>query len=309
VKPNHYPSHVQTELDEYTQAIEYLTQQLAKTQDAIDNARERLSGGFQKDEEYHDMCATLDQLVAAKSTLERKFNSATLTLSDAKSWLDALPDDAVLEPVASTKPDGLDLGTVEHRIRDAEDEIQRLGAVPVPPSDIKSRVEAHVASLARPKVSGIASGQQLRVSWPSDTPALLAFLRPDEMTGALLQEIERQSNLADAAAATQATHRRAAGRDRHVATASLGARCGHQRTAACGGVGCQSCGGKEIARRLSGTSGDAVEPRCFTIRRGAGPVRRCPVLSKQRRTARGRELIPGAAGTFGKVIWPVIAKG
>jgi hypothetical protein len=82
-----------------------------------------------------------------------------------------------------------DLTTIEHRIRDAEDEVQRLRAVPVPPPDIKERVREYVATLARPKVSGI--GQQLRVIWPNDTAAVLALLLPEQMTSALLQEIER----------------------------------------------------------------------------------------------------------------------
>ena len=55
---------------------------------------------------------SLDQLVKDKPVLERKLNAAKYTLADAKAWLDALPDDAVLEPVASTKPDGFDLDAV-----------------------------------------------------------------------------------------------------------------------------------------------------------------------------------------------------
>lgn len=160
---------------------------------AGDGARERLGGGFQRDQEYKDLRVTLDQLIVDKPALERKLNAAKYILADAKAWLDALPDDAVLELVASTKPDGFDLDAVQSRIRDAEDEAQRLRGVPVPPPDIKERVREYVATLARPKVSGI--GQQLRVSWPNDTAALLALLLPDETTSALMREIERQSNL------------------------------------------------------------------------------------------------------------------
>jgi hypothetical protein len=93
----------------------------------------------------------------------------------------------------TTEPDGTDLAALQHRIREAEDEVQRLRAVQVPPPDIKERVREYVATLARPKVSGI--GQQLRVTWPNDTAAVLALLLPEQMTSALLQEIERQSNL------------------------------------------------------------------------------------------------------------------
>jgi hypothetical protein len=52
-------------------------------------------------------------------------------LTDARAFLEALPDDAVLEPVKVVKPNGLDLDTVWRRIEDAEDEVKRLRAVPI----------------------------------------------------------------------------------------------------------------------------------------------------------------------------------
>jgi hypothetical protein len=55
MKQNHMPNHVQAGLDKFTQAVEHLTLQLAKTQDAIDGARTRLGGGFQGDQEYQDL--------------------------------------------------------------------------------------------------------------------------------------------------------------------------------------------------------------------------------------------------------------
>jgi hypothetical protein len=124
-----------------------------------------------------------------------KLDSAQYTLKNCRAFLDALPDDAVLTPVASVKPNGIDLDTVWRRIEDAEDEVKRLRAVPVPSSDIEERIREYVAALARPQVSGIGTGQRLQVRWPDDPIAVLALLLPDEMVDALMQEIERQANL------------------------------------------------------------------------------------------------------------------
>ena len=83
-----------------------------------------------------------------------------------------------LEPVKAVKPNGADLHTVRRRIADAEGEIARLTAIPIPSSDIEGRIEQYVAALARPKVSGVATGQRLQVSWPNDVIAVLALCSP-----------------------------------------------------------------------------------------------------------------------------------
>ena len=194
MKRNHFPDHVQDKLDKFERVVAHLTQQVARTQDAITSARERLTGGFQRDSEYKDMRASLDKLVADKPMFASKLDSAQYTLKNCRAFLDALPDDAVLTPVASVKPNGVDLDTVWRRIEDAEDEVKRLRAVPVPSSDIEARIREYVAALARPQVSGIATGQRLQVIWPDDVIAL-ALLLPDQMTNALLKEIDRLANL------------------------------------------------------------------------------------------------------------------
>jgi hypothetical protein len=141
------------------------------------------------------MRATLDKLVADKPMFASKLDSAQYTLKNCRAFLDALPDDAVLTPVASVKPNGVDLDTVWRRIEDAEDEVKRLRAVPVPSSDIADRIGEYVNALARPKVTGIAAGQQFQVHWPDDVIAVLALLLPDQMKNALLKEIDRLANL------------------------------------------------------------------------------------------------------------------
>ena len=195
MKRNHIPDHVQLKLDKFERTVAHLTQQVSRTQEAIDSARERLTGGFQKDSEYYDMRATLDKLIADKPMFASKLDSAQYTLKNCRAFLDALPDDAVLTPVAPVKPNGLDLDTVWRRIEDAEDEVKRLRAVPVPSSEIEDRIREYVAALARPQVSGIATGQQLQVRWPDNVIAVLALLLPEQMTNALLKEIDRLANL------------------------------------------------------------------------------------------------------------------
>jgi DNA repair exonuclease SbcCD ATPase subunit len=195
MRRNHVPNHVLLKLDALERVVEQLTKQLTETQAAIDRARQRLSGGFQQDQDYRDVRASLAKLVADLPTTENKLAAARGTLADARAFLTALPDDAVLEPVTTVKPDGHDLATVQRRIDDAEDEVERLHAVPTPSSDIEERVREYVAALARPKVSGIGTGQRLQVEWPDDVIAILALLLPEQMVATLMKEIERQSNL------------------------------------------------------------------------------------------------------------------
>ena len=97
-----------------------------------------------------------------------KLDEAQYILDDCKAFLADLPDDVTLEPVKAVKPNGADLHTVRRRIADAEEEIARLSAIPVPAPDIEGHIEEYVSALARPKVTGVATGQRLQVSWPND---------------------------------------------------------------------------------------------------------------------------------------------
>lgn len=195
MRRNHIPSHVQSKLDKLERQIAVVTQQVSKNKEAITAARGRLSGGFENDGEYADLRAALDKLVADKPILERKLDDAQYSLADAKAFLAGLPDDATLEPIAPVKPNGADLASVRRHIANAEDEIARLAAVPTPSSDIEERIEGYVDALARPKVTGMGAGQQLRVDWPHDVIAVLALLLPEQMVKALSHEIERMANV------------------------------------------------------------------------------------------------------------------
>jgi hypothetical protein len=193
MKRRSIPEAVLAKLAKFEQAVENLTQRVARTQDSIVSARQRLTGGFRTDQEYNDLYSTLKQLVADKPILERKLSAAEHRLSDCRAWLDALPDDAVLEPV-KVKPNGSDLEGIRQRIKDAEDELKKLASVPVPSADIKKRIEDYVGSLARPRVSGIAKGETLRVSWPDDKISVVALLLGDRMVEVLSQQAERMAN-------------------------------------------------------------------------------------------------------------------
>jgi hypothetical protein len=187
------PEAVLAKLAKFEKQAEYRTRKVTQTREAIASARQRLTGGFAKDSECYDLRATLDRLLEDLSASEGNEEAAKYTLSTCKTWLDELPDDAVLE-VVKVKPNGHSLSDVRQRIKDAEDELKKLASVPVPPADIRERVEAYVASQGRPKVLGIEDGQ-LNIVWPNSTIAVLALLLPHEMVNALMQEIDRVSNL------------------------------------------------------------------------------------------------------------------
>jgi hypothetical protein len=183
-----------------------LSQRVAKTQDGITSARTRLTGGFARQSEYDDVTASLNQLVADKPVLEKKLHSAQSTLSSCKVWLDQLPKDTVLEPV-EVKADGHDLKEVRARSKTAEAELAALRAVPTPSADIEQRIRDYVQSMARPEITGVGSGERLKVIWPgagwdssgpreyrADILPLIAMLHPDAMVAALMREVERMAN-------------------------------------------------------------------------------------------------------------------
>ena len=85
-------------------------------------------------------------------------------LSACKAWLDRLPEDTKLEPVAVTA-DGHDLAGVRNRIKAANAELDALRRAPAPSDDIEARVRNYVRGLA-PKVRGVGVGERLSIVWP-----------------------------------------------------------------------------------------------------------------------------------------------
>jgi hypothetical protein len=188
------PKTVRDTLLKFDQTVEHLTEQATRTKEAIDLARERLTGGFERDQQYRDVRATLDKLVKDLPAIEDKRDAAERMLERCQAWLDELPDDVTLEPV-KVKLDGGDLASVKERIRNATDELETLSKLPTPSADIEQRVRKYVVDLGRPKVSGVGDGAQLQVSWPrDDAVSLFAILEPEKMTKLILGEIARAAN-------------------------------------------------------------------------------------------------------------------
>jgi hypothetical protein len=206
MKYEHLPSPTLAKLLSLEEVVEHLTQHVAKTQDGITSARARLSGGFNKPTEGDDLAASLKQLIADKPILEQKLHAARSVLSNAKSWLDALPENAKLELV-KIDVDGHDLGDIQTRLQAAHDELMALKAMPTSSADIEQRVRAYVAGLSKPEITGIGPGQKLKVLFPgagwdergtrehrAEVLPLIALIFPNEMTAALLREIERMTS-------------------------------------------------------------------------------------------------------------------
>src|SRR6266511_4773342 len=204
---HHIPDHALQRLSEHEQRVEHLTLQLAKTQDGIASARGRLSGGFERDSDYDDMSASLNQLVADKPVIESSLRNAKNTLQSTKAFLAALPDGTVLEPV-EIKTNGADLPTLQQRIAAAQAELNALRAVPTPSADIENRVRSYVEAMACPTITNISSsGEPLRVVWPgagwdsggprtdrADNLAMTALVHGDALIAALMAEAERVSS-------------------------------------------------------------------------------------------------------------------
>jgi hypothetical protein len=190
---NNVPKVVRDKLLAMEAAVEHLGEKVARTKEAINNARTRLTGKFNNDQEYQDVYSTLKRLVKDLPIIEEKRDAAARTAEECQSWLDSLPDDTTLE-VVKAKPNGADLASLKEHIRHAEDELQTLDRVPVPSSNIELHVRDYVASFGRPKVTGV-EGSRLQVTWPSeDAISLCALLMPDKMTEVILKGVNRAAN-------------------------------------------------------------------------------------------------------------------
>jgi hypothetical protein len=206
MKLSNAPQPVSAKLITLEEQTEFFTQKVAKGEHAIAAARQRLDDGMHDQGEYNDLDAALKQLLADKPVLEKKLRAAQSVLSACKSWIATLLPDTILE-VVTPKTNGHDLASVRAKLTAAEAELEALRAVPEPSSDIEERVGAYVREMARPTISGVGSGERLRVVWPgggwdgsgprehrADPLSLIALLHPDEMVTALLAEIERMAD-------------------------------------------------------------------------------------------------------------------
>jgi hypothetical protein len=173
---------------------EFLHRKNDDTERAINAARTRLTGSFKSDAEYADLRKTLERLVADQPAVETKFHRTRALAANCRRFLEALPEGTVLEPVKVKPPNGHNIRDVRERIKDAENELALLRAVPTPAPDIRKRVEDYVQSLAQPEVSGIGAGEQLEVRWPSNLISAFALLFPTKMEEVLMAEVDALAN-------------------------------------------------------------------------------------------------------------------
>jgi hypothetical protein len=66
--------------------------------------------------------------------------------------------------------------------------------VPVPPSNIREKVQTYVQGLTWPIAGDIALGEALTVQWPRDLHARMAFLQSDLLVDRLMDAINQIAN-------------------------------------------------------------------------------------------------------------------
>jgi hypothetical protein len=173
----------------------------------------------------------------------------------AKAWLAALPTATLLQQINPEVEDGLSLSVVRARTKKLQNAVEVLKRVPILPSDIREKVQACVQGLTRPVIGGIGAGEALRVEWPTELHALLAFLQPDVLVDRLMLAInqianspcalpEREQQIADLQIEIDRLHRT---EEAIVVATGCATRAG---LPAMGRAGCQGHGGARRPRRL-----------------------------------------------------------
>ena len=88
----------------------------------------------------------------------------------------------------------MSLSDVRARIKKLKNYVEQLKGVPIPPSNVREKVQTYVQGLTRPVVGGIALDETLTVQWPTGLHALMAFLQPEVLVDRLMVEINRIAN-------------------------------------------------------------------------------------------------------------------
>src|SRR5262245_54220568 len=159
------PAAVMNRLRTLEATAEDLADKLARTSTAISSARSRLTGGFERDNSYADVRASLNDLLEDEKILQKRVRQARSVVAACRQWLDPLPDDVVLVVAEAPKPNGRGLGDCTALIKSIQAELASLRAMPTPSADIEQRIKAYVANLARPTITGIGKGETLRIVW------------------------------------------------------------------------------------------------------------------------------------------------
>ena len=144
--------------------------------------------------------------IAHGEALERRLRGEEAVIRSCKAFLHDLPDGVRLR-VVEGRPGDLD--DIRRRIGEVRDEIGKVQRTPVPSADIAERVKRHVDALAAraaPIITGVGSGQALRVLFPLSLHAdriaqsgfapdqanallLVALLEPERLTERLMEVI------------------------------------------------------------------------------------------------------------------------
>jgi len=137
--------------------------------------------------------------------VQKRLQAEQAVSTASKVWLDRLPPDTKLEPVAVTA-DGHNLDNIRSRIKASNAELDSLRRAPAPSKDIEARVWGYLGGLA-PKVRGVGVGERLSIVWPGaqggnqyisehscDPLSLMAVLFPDRMLSLVMAEVERMAN-------------------------------------------------------------------------------------------------------------------
>jgi hypothetical protein len=190
-----------------SETAEYLSDKTVQTEQSIAAARHRLSGGFRTESEYDEARQSLQTMVTALPTLQKRAVAAQTIYQNCRAYIDNL-NGAKVEAVEAATDDA-DLDDVRAQIAELRSELSRLRALPTPGADIEQRVRDYVAKMARPTISGIGQGERLRVVWPgagwtssgpredvADVLSMTALVHPDVMAAALLKEVDRVADTA-----------------------------------------------------------------------------------------------------------------
>jgi hypothetical protein len=161
----------------------------------ISDVRDRLNGRVRRQgDNPAELGIELDRLLAEQKALQARRPIEMRIIESCKAWLAALPPGTLLEQVNPGVEDGLSLSTVRDRIKKLKNQVEVLKGVPIPPSNIRGKVQTYVQGLTRPVVGGIALDEALTVRWPTELHALMAFLQPDVLVDRLMLAINQIAN-------------------------------------------------------------------------------------------------------------------
>jgi hypothetical protein len=161
----------------------------------ISHVRDRLNGRVVREgDQPAELRIELDRLLAEQKALQARRPIDISIIESCKAWLAALPTATLLEQVTPAVEGGLSLSAARARIKKLKNQVEVLKGVPIPPSDIREKVQSYVQGLTRPIISGIGAGEALTVQWPTGLPALMAFLQPDLLVDRLMVAINQIAN-------------------------------------------------------------------------------------------------------------------